>query len=264
MSARVAAALAGTLLAAAAPPPVAVSTDELAQPLPLAERLLGEPASRFREAQVRWNPGVAQYGSVTVLFAMAAEPTDYTGLCEVRLHSAQLAFVEPRTQTSGLVLASRHAGQLWALAAAQPALARRTPGTDTSCASLGLFLNRPKWQLAAVRSGTEDGGPATAAFAFRAVLAAKAAPVKPARDCTSNEIACRKPKRFLKELDPRALYELAVAPCAAARWLCVTAKLESTTSSGAVVLTIETRSATEAGPVTVRSVTISRYEYPVA
>jgi hypothetical protein len=263
--ARILAALACGLATAGATGPVAVTFREVEKPLLLAPRVLGEPASGFREAQTEWNPGVAQWSSVTIYFARAPQPTRFSGLCRVELAYANLTFEEPRTETSGLFLGERAVEHLYALEDIAPTFGAAAPANANRCRRLPPFLNRRIWQLTEVRTGAGEATPVEAVFAYRAILAARAGAGAASAQCAdTGELACTKPRAFLGQLDPRSLVRLKIAACEGERLLCIAADVANEAGSATLHIDLRTASTTAAaGPVTVSSVRITFWPAPV-
>ena len=240
--------------------------ENLENPLPLAQALVGLPPTDFREAKTVWNRGVAQYSSASAYFAKAPEPTAFAGLCRIALHSVTMAYVEPRTETSGLVPGPRQVERLYALADLAPSLAP-APAAGNSCRTLGPLLQGDNWQVATVRSESGEAEPVTAAFAYRALVAARKAAALATSGCTDEFLpACRDPRGFLAALDPRNAYALTVRHCGpAARRLCVDVRAPGGTGDSGAELAITTLETNEtASTVRIEAIAVSSSHYPVA
>lgn len=217
-----------------------------------------------------WYPGVAQWSSGAVFFAPRAVPTAWTDLCQLDMQIVELEFVEPRARDA-LVRPQPPANvHYYAPASPRPAMrpARAGPADEARCAALTPFLARQNWHLAHVQFNGAPADPAQAAFAYRAVAAAADAPRIDATSCGVDvEPRCRDPRRFLRALDLRDLWQLSIAPCEGhAASLCVTALIESASATGGTIMVIATDGG-EIGPprrVRVGSVRIRAELYPVA
>jgi hypothetical protein len=185
-----------------------------------------------------------------------------------------LSFVEPRDQAGTLLPSPPDTMIIYALTGPAPDLraapANRLAG-EAVCHGLTSFLHRENWQLAQVRFGERDADPAEAAFAFRAIAAARSAASAHVESCpqTSGHVsaACVDPRAFLRALDLRDLFRLDVAPCASgAANLCVTANMND---EGGRVL-VEVRTETEGADIPpdgnmprIRAIAINAGEYPI-
>ena len=232
-------------LAAAAPTPAPLTFDTiLRSPLPLAEQLLGRSAAGIVEAQAVPVPGVAQFQGLQLYFAPHAHATDRAGLCRLEMQQVALPFVEPRDDAGTLRPEPPETITYYALTGPAPDLGMAradSAGNETACGRLTPFLNRENWHIAPVRFAGRDADPAQAAFAFRAMAAARETENFHPNPCPSGDSpACVDPQAFRRATDLRDLSYIRVEHCPSnAASFCVIGTFDDPARGGFVELRAE-------------------------